>query len=589
MSGHIYGNSGTLLAVVLMVLAQSFTGTANPQTNQDHGSASPAASAAKPTPGPLDAGEQFDSRLSSIANAAVLALSRYIDKGAPFLLQERATRIHRLGQLPSGSEGELAEKYRRLLEAYRIELDYGKTIEVYRDLLRVDRDERLVEFLRVGSLALYYQTLDGSEAGIWDKRQRQWFRLTSEQNEAITQGLRIAKKLDPPQLMVLPLFGTDGKFVPTQSTAFNSSLPAVDTAFKIQNLSPDMEVLTEIVRDFVAGLKNSATWPLPGVTTQDDITRLAKLAEEWRMATVDDFISFFALIDKLLNAQASIARFTASVYAPDGHATEREVLRVGSFTLIADGRYLIYTPEVGRLIELPRQPSSGLLAMAQDFTRHDPETLANVAIDPSSGQTLQLLVQIPDLRERIAQGGAVGYLILLLAGSAFALSGYRFVQLALVGKRVRRQLQAPAPRLDNPLGRILAKLEQSPLTDEEALYLLTEDALSNEQASLDYALTFLKLIAAIAPMLGLLGTVTGMIETFQAIALHGSGDPKLMSGGISEALVTTVEGLVTAIPILLLHSLLNSQSQSLGALLEAHVSVALAQRLDARTVQLSAQ
>jgi biopolymer transport protein ExbB len=569
-----------------MVLVQSFTGTAKARTHQDHRSVSPAASAAQSAPGPLDAVEQLESRLSSIANAAVSALSRYIDNGAPFLSKERATRIHRLEQLPGGNGAELAEKYRRLLEVYRIELDYGKTIEAYRDLLRIGRDERLVEFLRVGSLALYYQTLDGGEAGIWDKRQRQWFRLTSEQNEAVTQGLRIAKKLDPPQLMVLPLFGADRQSAPAQST---ESLPAVDRTLKIQNLPPDMQVLTEAVRDFAAALKNDAAWPLPGVTASDDIALLDKFIEEEAIATASDFASLFNLLDKRLAAHAAIVRFTAPVYAPDGHASEREVLRIGNFTLIANSRYLTYTPEVGRLIELPRQPSSGLLAMAQSFARHDSATLANVAIDPSSGQTLQLLVQIPDLGERIVQGGTVGYLILFLAGSAFALSGYRFVQLSLVGKRVRRQLQAPEPRLDNPLGRILAKLEQSPLNDEEALYLLTEDALSTEQASLDYALTFLKLIAAIAPMLGLLGTVTGMIETFQAIALHGSGDPKLMSGGISEALVTTVEGLVTAIPILLLHSLLSSQSQSLGALLEAHVSVALAQRLDGRTIQLSAQ
>jgi biopolymer transport protein ExbB len=112
--------------------------------------------------------------------------------------------------------------------------------------------------------------------------------------------------------------------------------------------------------------------------------------------------------------------------------------------------------------------------------------------------------------------------------------------------------------------------------------------LSSEQARLERVLPFLKLVAAIAPMLGLLGTVTGMIKTFQAIALHGSGDPKLMSGGISEALVTTVEGLVTAIPILLLHSLLTGKSQTLAALLEAHASAALAARLERRSVPADA-
>jgi len=258
------------------------------------------------------------------------------------------------------------------------------------------------------------------------------------------------------------------------------------------------------------------------------------------------------------------------------------VLRLGGFSFIADGRYLVYAPEVDRLVELPRQPSSGLLDLARDFPKAEPESLASVAIDPSSGQTLQLVVQVPNLRERIDQGGMVGYSILMLAALAFALSGYRFTELTLIENRLRRQLQSAELRLDNPLGRVLDRLDRTTMNDEEALYLTVEEALTDEQTKLGRALSFLKLVAAIAPMLGLLGTVTGMIKTFQAIALHGSADPKLMSGGISEALVTTVEGLVTAIPILLLHSLLASKSQALGSLLEAHAAAALAQRFERR-------
>ncbi|MBE0437557.1 MAG: MotA/TolQ/ExbB proton channel family protein, partial [Methylomicrobium sp.] len=256
--------------------------------------------------------------------------------------------------------------------------------------------------------------------------------------------------------------------------------------------------------------------------------------------------------------------------------------RLGGFSFIAEGRYLAYSPEIDRLVELPRQPASSLLNSARRFQQVHADTLAPVALDPSGGQTLQLLVQIPNLQERIAQGGIVGCLILVLAGFAYALSGYRFVDLSLVGKRIKQQLQTTDLRLDNPLGRVLAKLEQETACDEEALYLTVEEALTGERIKLERALAFLKLVAAIAPMLGLLGTVTGMIETFQAIALHGSGDPKLMSGGISQALVTTVLGLVAAIPILLFHSLLLGRCQNLGNILEAHVAAALALRLEQR-------
>jgi biopolymer transport protein ExbB len=307
-----------------------------------------------------------------------------------------------------------------------------------------------------------------------------------------------------------------------------------------------------------------------------------RLADSRHIPTADELTQLFASLQNQLDALGSIASFRAPVYAPSGQAAEKEVLRLGGFSFLSEGRYLVYSPEVDRLIELPRQPAPNLLDLAREYARVEAPSLAPVAIDPSAGQTLQLLVQVPNLRERIAQGGVVGYLILVLAGVAYVLAAYRFVELTRIGQRIRSQLQSSRPQLDNPLGRVLARLEQANTNEEEVLYLTVEEALTGEQAHLERALPFLKLVAAIAPMLGLLGTVTGMIKTFQAIALHGSGDPKLMSGGISEALVTTVEGLVTAIPILLLHSLLLGKSQTLAALLDAHASAALAARLERR-------
>ncbi|WP_341326916.1 MotA/TolQ/ExbB proton channel family protein [Methylotuvimicrobium sp. KM2] len=309
---------------------------------------------------------------------------------------------------------------------------------------------------------------------------------------------------------------------------------------------------------------------------------LEQLADPKQIPTTKDLKGLFTSLQQQLDALGSVSIIQAPVYEPSGQAIDKDVLRLGGFSFIAEGRYLVYSPEIDRLVELPRQPASSLLNLARRFQQAHADTLAPVALDPSGGQTLQLLVQIPNLQERIAQGGIVGCLILILAGFAYVLCGYRFVDLGLVGKRIKQQLQTTDLRLDNPLGRVLAKLEQETATDEEALYLTVEEALTGERIKLERALAFLKLVAAIAPMLGLLGTVTGMIETFQAIALHGSGDPKLMSGGISQALVTTVLGLVAAIPILLFHSLLLGRCQNLGNLLDAHVAAALALRLEQR-------
>lgn len=306
------------------------------------------------------------------------------------------------------------------------------------------------------------------------------------------------------------------------------------------------EDLLAAIRESAANLKPQYRQRLPAGDAAGQRDLLDRLAHGGPPPTAGDLARLFASLDAQLDALGTAAAFKAQVYAPDGRAAEREVIRLGAFGFIADGRYLVYSPEVDRLVELSRQPGFGLRALALDFAKTDSRSLAPVALDPSGGEILPLLVQIPDLGERIGQGGAVGYLILALAGFAFLLGGYRYAELAVTERRVQRQLRAPELRPDNPLGRILSRLEAARSDDEEVLYLTVQEALAGEQVKLGRALAFLKLVAAIAPMLGLLGTVTGMIKTFQAIALHGSGDPKLMSGGISEALVTTVEGLVTS-------------------------------------------
>jgi biopolymer transport protein ExbB len=349
------------------------------------------------------------------------------------------------------------------------------------------------------------------------------------------------------------------------------------------------EELFLAIRESAANLKPHYRQLLLAGDAASQRELIDRLADSRHLPTADELARLFVSLQTQIDALGRIATFRAPVYAPNGQASEKEVLRLGGFTFLSEGRYLVYAPEADRLFELPRQPASSLLDLALDFAKADAASLAPVALDPSAGHTLQLLVQVPNLRERIDQGGVVGYLILVLAAIAYALAGYRFVELALIERHIRTQLQSPESRLDNPLGRVLDRIERSQTHDEEALYLTVEEALTGEQGQLERGLAFLKLVAAIAPMLGLLGTVTGMIKTFQAITLHGSGDPKLMSAGISEALVTTVEGLVTAIPLLLLHSLLVGKSQNLGSLMEAHAAAALATRLERRRTPLSGE
>ena len=149
----------------------------------------------------------LDSQLNRLFSDAVTALKQTMASSLPFMLDERQARIERLLKLPGNTDTDQADKYRRLLEVFRIELDYSKTIEAYQAELHIGQQKRLVDFLRIGQLALYYQTFDGLESGVWSQEQNSWLPLPEGYDAAIAKGLRIARKIEPPQLMDLPLFG----------------------------------------------------------------------------------------------------------------------------------------------------------------------------------------------------------------------------------------------------------------------------------------------------------------------------------------------------------------------------------------------
>ena len=147
--------------------------------------------------------------------------------------------------------------------------------------------------------------------------------------------------------------------------------------------------------------------------------------------------------------------------------------------------------------------------------------------------------------------GAVGLLIAI----------WRFMGLTSDSRKVTAQLKTDVASTDNPLGRVLAAYEGNRSADTETIELKLSEAALKEMPGLTKGLLFIKVISVVAPLMGLLGTVTGMIKTFQVITLYGAGDPKMMAGGISQALVTTVLGLVVAIPMVLLHTIVSGQSR----------------------------
>ena len=304
-----------------------------------------------------------------------------------------------------------------------------------------------------------------------------------------------------------------------------------------------------------------------------------------KLASIEEIERLWFELQREMTQSGKIHTFNREVILANGERTNANVTRVGGFNLISNGKYLEYIDETGSVAELIRQPANRYLSTVESLT-NSKETSA-FALDPTGGSILSLLVQAPDTRERIDQGGPVGYIILAIGAIGLLIALIRFISLVSVGSKVNRQLKSDQPSNDNPLGRVMQVKDDNPNVDNETLELKLSESILRELPKLSSMLTLIKIISVVAPLIGLLGTVTGMINTFQAITLFGTGDPKLMAGGISQALVTTVLGLVVAIPMVFLFAYLNSRSKNIINILQQESTGIIAQRSE--NAELAAQ
>ncbi len=298
-----------------------------------------------------------------------------------------------------------------------------------------------------------------------------------------------------------------------------------------------------------------------------------------KLASIEEIEKIWFELQREMTESAKVAKFTREVVLADGSKTQTEVTRVGNFNLVANGKYLEYINETGSVAELIRQPSNRYLNTAQDMSSASNSQVA-FALDPTGGSILSLLVQAPDTQERVDQGGPVGYVILAIGLIGLLIAIERFITLFLIGNKVNRQLKSNTASNDNPLGRVLMVKDNNKNVDLETLELKLSERILQEVPQLTSRLTMIKIISVVAPLIGLLGTVTGMINTFQAITLFGTGDPKLMAGGISQALVTTVLGLVVAIPMVFISTMLNTRSRGIINILQQQSAGIVAERAE---------
>jgi biopolymer transport protein ExbB len=310
---------------------------------------------------------------------------------------------------------------------------------------------------------------------------------------------------------------------------------------------------------------------------------LERLGRSKELPSTADLEALWYELQLEMVEQGKIVRYTAKVLTTNGDVVQKEVIRVGPFAVISDGKYLLWETAQQQLRELTRQPPSRYLGTVAAFegTRSG---FSDLAVDPSKGALLNALTDTPDLTERIQQGGAVGFVIIGLGIFALLIGFSRWIVITIVGRKVASQRKREKADAGNPLGRVLGIYEQNRDLDPEILELKIDEIVMQESSKLTRYLWLVKVVSVVAPLLGLLGTVTGMIQTFQAITLFGAGDPKMMAGGISEALVTTMLGLTIAIPLVLLHATLANSTRRITETLDEQAAGLIAMRAEEANV-----
>ena len=313
---------------------------------------------------------------------------------------------------------------------------------------------------------------------------------------------------------------------------------------------------------------------------------LSELAQRKALPNVQELRTVWSRMVTEIAESGKVVKFNATVERANGAKEDLEVVRVGVFNAVAGGSFLDWdsSKSTENLIELARQPAARFQSLANGLQKAAPGETVAMAVDFTRGQILRAVVQSKTPIERVKEdGGPVGYVIIGVGVFGLLMCIWKAFMLFTTGAKIKRQLKNETANKGNPLGRVMAVYTDNPDIDIETLELKLDEAILRESAPLETGLSFIKVLYVVAPLLGLLGTVVGMIATFQMITLFGTGDPRMMAGGISTALVTTVLGLVVAIPLTLLHAFLQGKSKAMIQVLEEQAAGIVA-RLAERTV-----
>ena len=352
-------------------------------------------------------------------------------------------------------------------------------------------------------------------------------------------------------------------------------------AERMGNLGELFGVVRQASGDVQAALDDSmVTAQMPGRTRF-----LSELAQRRELPTVTELRQLWSAMVTEIAESGKVVKFQAPVERTSGEKETLEIVRFGVFNAVSDGLFLDWDTRRSRenFIELARQPAARFAAMAGKLQKAAPGALVAMPVDFTRGQILRAVVQSRTPLERVREdGGPVGYVIIGVGAFGLLLCLWKAFLLYSTGSRIGRQMKSPKADRGNPLGRVLAVYSDNPEVDVETLELKLDEAILRETAPIETGLSFIRVLYVVAPLLGLLGTVVGMIATFQMITMFGTGDPRMMAGGISTALVTTVLGLVVAIPLTLFHAFLQGKARALVQVLEEQAAGIIARIAEQR-------
>ena len=257
-------------------------------------------------------------------------------------------------------------------------------------------------------------------------------------------------------------------------------------------------------------------------------------------------------------ASGEVKEFKSKIINSKGDSFEDNIVRYGLFSASYKSEFIKPINELNGFELLQRQPEKSILRNLKRHQRSDEYKTAS--IDPTRGFLLSLYLDKAGWIERIAQGKSVGFIIILIGIIGVAFSSYKIYFLNESKKILEdsNQTNVIQDMIDN------IKKAKSYQSKENII----DELISNYSSKLDWGVSWIKFVAAVAPLLGLLGTVIGMIETFQAITLFGTGDPKQMAGGISQALITTMLGLMVAAPLLGFYTYISDRVNTLVQIVE---------------------